>query len=149
MRIRVDQLPLAMQEQVRKQLQAAPSNRPKEISGLPIREPSGILQSKRLFGSRSRLNKTEAEYLLRLQQLADHQIFIQDVTFRIGIDCRYTPDFFVVVHGRQLQCHEVKGGFVRDDGRVKLMAAARQYPFIQWFLAQKKGGIWAVTQIGG
>jgi len=52
--------------------------------------------------------------------------------FLIGFDCRYKPDFQVVMNDGTIEFHEVKG-FMRDDANVKLKTAATtfpQYPFI-------------------
>ena len=98
----------------------------------------------------SGLNKTEAEYLLILTALLqageiDHIFGHEDIKFRVGEErCWYSVDFAVLRNG-YLELHEVKGGFVRDDARVKFQAAKKQYPQFVWIWAQKKKGAWTVT----
>jgi hypothetical protein len=52
----------------------------------------------------------------------------------------YSPDFFVMKSGGQLEVHEVKG-FWQDDARVKIKIAAEMYPF-QFVAIKKSKGSW-------
>jgi hypothetical protein len=68
--------------------------------------------------------------------------------FRLGDNCHYSPDFAVMLTGGRMQMHEVKGHW-QDDARVKIKAAAEQYPFE--FIAVRKqskkaGGGFAVEE---
>lgn len=54
--------------------------------------------------------------------------FFEAITLKLGDDCRYTPDFFVVTDTGEAELHEVKG-FWRDDAKVKAKVCARLYPF--------------------
>jgi len=101
------------------------------------------------------MNKTEAEYARILDARCLDWEF-ESLKFRIGKAgkrCWYTPDFLVVVSSQgdcghdNLEIHEVKGGFIRDDARVKLEAAARLYPQFRWIMAQKIVGKWKVVEI--
>lgn len=98
-------------------------------------------------------NRTE----LRYQSLLARQMHgpwlrwwgFEKITFLLGDDCRYTPDYFVV--GRtpegllQLEAHEVKAYWrakgkkarvgAREDSIVKLRVAAHLYPFVRFVLA--------------
>lgn len=83
------------------------------------------------------MNKTEARYAqyLALQQRIGQVAWFafEDITLRIGTDCRYTPDFAVIRPGEHhITFHEIKGrrgskAYYRDDARVKIAAAAKQY----------------------
>ena len=91
-----------------------------------------------------RLNKTEREFLSRLRNdVYGHMqhIGIQSLTLQLGFDCRYTPDFWTRMQGGDFRLWEVKG-FMRDDARVKLHAAARMFPFWTFVLVQKVKGEW-------
>lgn len=91
-----------------------------------------------------RLNKTEREFLSRLRNdVYGHMqhIGIQSLTFQLGFDCRYTPDFWTRMEGGDFRLWEVKG-FMRDDARVKLITAARMFPFWTFVLVQKVKGEW-------
>jgi len=46
----------------------------------------------------------------------------------------------------RLEVHEVKGGFITDDGRVKLKIAAEHFP-AQFYLCQKARGAWTVEAV--
>lgn len=92
----------------------------------------GILKGMEIRPSKdvTGLNKTEAAFLVRLRADKWPFIAVQGMTFKLGDDCRYTPDFITVDEG-VIVAWEVKG-FWRDDARVKIMTAARAYPFIQF-----------------
>lgn len=80
------------------------------------------------------MNSTERQYAYMLQlQKANGTIkdfFFEEVKLGIGKNCGYTPDFMVVNADYMLEFHEVKGGFWRDDSRVKIKAVADKFPFI-------------------
>lgn len=100
------------------------------------------------------LNKTEGRYWDRLV-LAQHRGAVSDFkahtfTFILGPDCRYTPDYFVVLPDGVIEFHEVKGPFIRDgdDGMVKLRTATRLLPWFRFVLAQEqKDKTWSLTEM--
>lgn len=94
------------------------------------------------------MNKTEADYAKHLdgqKQLGIvEEWWFEAVTFKLAKDCRYTPDFFVLLTTGLAECHETKG-FWADDAKVKIKCAAAKFPFR--FVAMKKrpkkdGGGW-------
>ena len=88
----------------------------------------------------AKLNKTEKAYLAILRS-RHSDVRIQAITLKLGNDTRYTPDFSTIVGGNYV-FFEVKGGFVREDGWIKLKIAARTYREFRFVLAQYKGKIW-------
>jgi hypothetical protein len=90
----------------------------------------------------AKLNKTELAFLYWLRASETHrEITIQSLTFKLGDDCRYTPDF-TAIRDRRLYIYEIKGHW-RDDARVKIKTAARIYRWCTFIAAQKrKGGGW-------
>lgn len=100
------------------------------------------------------LNKTEGRYWDRLV-VAQHRGEIVEfkahsLTLILGPDCRYTPEFLVVLPSGEMQIHEVKGPFIRsgDDGMVKLRVAARLFPWFRFILAQEqKDKSWEITEV--
>ena len=96
-----------------------------------------------------RMNKTEARYFQFLRSSGDPVLSIEfeAMTFRLGQDCRYTPDFMVVRHDR-IEYHEVKGGYIREDAAVKIKAAASRWPWFVWYLAVWKDKRWTVKEVG-
>ena len=98
------------------------------------------------------MNKTEAEYAKQLElQKQQGEILdwrFEPLTFRLAHRCTYTPDFLVVTPD-EIQIHEVKGGFIREDAAVKWKTAAARHPHFRWFLAQKKRKTWNVEEYRG
>lgn len=92
-----------------------------------------------------KLNRTERAYLARLRCLYPH-VGVQNITLKLGDDCRYTPDFSVLDENGRFVFHEVKG-FLRDDALVKLKVAARQFRMFHFVLVRKNGTGWDLTGI--
>lgn len=66
-----------------------------------------------------------------------------DVTFRIGNDCRYTPDFSAWMelgNGPEFCLLETKGPFAREDSIIKLKVAARVFAPWKFFLVTRPKG---------
>lgn len=93
-----------------------------------------------------KLNKTEAAYLSHLRQQGHQWVGVQSLTLKLGDDCRFTPDFWVITKDGALVFHETKG-FMRDDALVKLKTAARQFPFASFLLVKRKAGTWEIREI--
>lgn len=100
---------------------------------------------------RSRMNKTETRYANILQGyvLAGEilRYEFESFTFRLGDRTRYTPDFMVVRPDRSVEFHEVKGGYIWEDARVKVKAAASRFNCFKFILAQWKKGQWNIAEI--
>lgn len=90
--------------------------------------------------ARSKMNKTEAAYAT----LLDHQVRAgqlhawryEAIKLRLADNTYYTPDFWLVYPDGRCQFTEVKGGFWRDDARVKIKVAAEQFPWFRFAAAQ-------------
>lgn len=103
---------------------------------LPVDKP-------RIRQKRTPLNKTEQRFLdwLKAQLEEGDTIYTQAVTFALGNGARYTPDFVVRSNdslGSMLIAYEVKGPHMYEDARVKLVVAARAFPWVHWRLAYEK-----------
>lgn len=95
------------------------------------------------------MNKTEAEFARELEMqlkaglISDWKFEVE--TFKLGKDCRYTPDFRVFETDRTITFYEVKG-FWTDDARVKIKVAAQQNPMYRFIAVKKRpkkdGGGW-------
>ena len=96
-----------------------------------------------------RMNKTEAEYAALFLGRRPHGF--EEVTLRLGDDCRYTPDFWVLGDDDVLEFHEVKGRW-EDDAKVKIRAAAERYPQFRFLAFRKRpkaqGGGWVRERFG-
>ncbi len=96
-----------------------------------------------------RMNGLEADFAATFLGGKAHGF--EDITLRLGEDCRYTPDFWFLGDGDVLTFAEVKG-FWRDDARVKIRVAAERYPqfrFEAWRKqTRKEGGQWVRERFG-
>lgn len=95
-------------------------------------------------------NRTEARYAAELEvrrRATDGDVerwYYEEWTFKIADDCRYTPDFVVILRDGSVVAVEIKG-HLRDDALVKFKAAAKMLPFFHWkMLRARKGGGWDV-----
>lgn len=97
------------------------------------------------------MNKTEAKYaeLLEQRKRAGEVTWYAFEPFKIRLADRtfYDVDFGVMLADGRLQVHEVKGGFITDDGRVKLKIAAEHFP-AEFFMAQLVRKEWTVEPVG-
>lgn len=95
-------------------------------------------------------NKTEARYARRLDDMkhagAIREHWFERVKFRLANRCWFTPDFLIEYRDGSKAFHEVKGGFIREDGWIKLKVAADAMPF-PFYLAQWSGKEWEITVI--
>ncbi len=95
------------------------------------------------------MNKTEEAYARRLNaQMLSGEIIswrYEPISFRLAYRCQYLPDFLVVTRD-ELQIHEVKGGFVREDAWIKWKMAAEQNPEFRFYLCMYSGGRWKIQE---
>lgn len=100
------------------------------------------------------MNGVETAYAVILQarkdagQIADFRF--QPCALILADNTRYHPDFLVLDSFWQVEFHEVKGrkgvgpGGWRDDARVKIKVAARQFPWFRFVgacaIPKKHGG---------
>ena len=100
------------------------------------------------------MNKTEAEYAGMLEARRQRGEVswwrYEAITLKLADSTRYTPDFAVLLAGGAFEIHETKGGFIREDGWLKLKLAASLFPF-RFFLCQKAarkdGGGWSIRRV--
>jgi len=103
-----------------------------------------------------RMNKTEAAFfrVVEVRRMGGEfaQVGFETVTFRLGYDCRYTPDVACWTPNGNVVCFEVKGRkgrtyYARDDSLVKLRAAAAMYPKVKFILVWPDGEGWETKEI--
>lgn len=94
-----------------------------------------------------KMNKTEAAYAgyLEALKIAGEVLWysFEPMNLRLADKCFYSVDFLVMLKSGELECHEVKGGYVTDDGLVKLKAAAEKFPF-RFIMVKLVKGAWEV-----
>lgn len=90
----------------------------------------------------AKLNKTERDYLAYLRGEGNPLawIGIQNITFKLAHDTRFTPDFTVIEQGN-MRCIDVKG-FQREDALIKIKVAARLFPFAKFIIVKRDKGGW-------
>ena len=138
MRLQLTDLPKHMQDQVSAQLHPLPAAPASSIKVAIKAKPSA---------DESKLNKLESAWLAVLRaDITLAWVGVHALTFKIGDDCRYTPDFIALNLDGELIAYETKG-FMRDDARVKLKVAARMFPFVGFVLVERKAGAWICTEI--
>ena len=69
-----------------------------------------------------------------------------------GQVCWYTPDFMVINKDSEVEFHEVKGHkkVFMDDAKVKIKAAAMNFPFkflVCYPKPKKLGGGWDIEEV--
>lgn len=102
-------------------------------------------------GTMNNLEKAYSEILTGKLHAGQIQWFkYEAITLKLGQDCRYTPDFVVMLSDDTIELHETKG-FMQDDALVKLKTAAEMFPFRVVLVtrqAKKDGGAWEYRHIG-
>jgi hypothetical protein len=90
--------------------------------------------------NRTGMNKTEAAHAADLEmrkRIGEIQDYLwEPLRLKLAPDCTYEPDFLVLMADRTIEFHEVKGGFITDDGLVKVKVAAQRFPFFRFMLYQ-------------
>jgi hypothetical protein len=98
-----------------------------------------------------KLNKTEAAYAqyLELQKSAGTIRWwgFEAMTIKLGFDCRFTPDFLVMLEDGSLELHDTKAGKngkprAEDDAIVKARVTGATFPIPIFFLWREKNGEW-------
>lgn len=101
------------------------------------------------------MNGTEKKYaaILEARRLAGEiqKWDFEAVTFKLADDCRYTPDFSVLMADDTLEFIDAKGGGPIDPkSLVKIRCAAEKFPYfkfvIEQALSKKNGGGWKRTE---
>jgi hypothetical protein len=91
------------------------------------------------------MNKLEAEFkqLFLLQKPHGYE----EITFKLGPDCRYTPDFWSQEADDTITISEIKGHW-RDDAKVKIRVAAEKFPMFRFEAWSKPNKIWSRVTFG-
>ncbi len=127
----------------------------------PVLKAEAVMKAPRW---KNPMNKLEAEYAqqLEMDRRAGLISWFEFEPFKLRLAGKtfYTPDFAVVrtweapnnIFVNELEFHETKGGFWRDDARVKIKVAAAMFPF-KFIAIRKKllreGGGWQVEEFSG
>ncbi len=128
---------------------------PKEKDSYATKKRSSGWKRARSLSQRrvpGKMNKTEAWYSEYLDHLLGNDQIVgwryEGITLRIGDNCTYTPDFYVQLLNGEIEFHEIKGGYFRDDARVKFKTSQTIFPefTFKWIEIKKVGKEYQVTK---
>lgn len=88
-----------------------------------------------------RMNKTERRYrdevlMPALRAGTIRKFRFEALNLRLGEKTFHRPDFYVVLADGAIEIHEVKGGYVRDDAKMKFKVAAADWDEYRWQMWQ-------------
>jgi hypothetical protein len=109
----------------------------------PVRRPTAKLAKVR--HTVGRMNGYEKEYERLFLMQKPHGF--EQWTFRLGDDCRYTPDFWVQEEDDTISMIEVKGHW-RDGAKEKIRIASEMYPMFRWQAFRRVKKVWQVEHFG-
>lgn len=130
--------------------ETAPPRRDRKAAGI-----SASTDPEKPAGGPKFKSKAEARYASHLDGLRRAGVIrswdFEALTLVVGragqMVTRYSPDFAVEDADGRIELHEVKSTYIRDDARVKLLAAVRQWPGFRWFLAIDRKGEFHVERL--
>lgn len=111
------------------------------------------------------MNRTETAYAahLDLQMKAGAILWygFEAITVKLGEDCRFTPDFLVMLPGGRLECRDTKGSrkikvgskagqtrpYVEEDALVKARVMARHFVIPIFFVWRDTDGEWGKKEL--
>lgn len=114
------------------------------------------------------MNRTETKYAQQLElrrQIGEILWWsYEGMTFKIGADCRYTPDFCVLLANLDLQCIDTKATEIRyrrgprkgevypaalceDDSKAKIAVAASLFPLTFILAFEDEQGNWIHQEV--
>lgn len=110
--------------------------------GVPNRSPArkAAVRPKQTPGQ---MNKTEARYLHQVLEPGVAagrycRVRFEAIRLKLAERTHYTPDFMVINASGEIEFHEVKGGRIEEDAKLKFKLAAELYPEYHWKLVQQK-----------
>ena len=115
---------------------------------MAFKQPWPKARARKLPGVMNKLEQRYAQYLdlqLKAGEIQDWQY--ETITFKLGHDTRYTPDFPVIAKDDTLEFHETKGfKFAKNMQKLKIAASMFRFKFI---LVTEEKGQFILTEIPG
>lgn len=71
----------------------------------------------------------------------------EPLSLKIAEGAHYRPDFITIEASGGISARETKG-FMREAARVRLLVAARAFPWLRIVLVRNEGGAWVEEEIG-
>ncbi len=135
--MKVRGIPLPLSQSCRELNKAALEN--------DLKDAARIIRSRTRIGLRCGMNKVESEFslILEARRIANEitQWRFESVKLRLGNGCWYVPDFFIERLGLRPLFIEIKG-FMRDDARVKFLAAQELHRWAMFEMWSKSKNGW-------
>ena len=108
---------------------------------------AGWVRKKVAPSKKKGMNGTETRYLREILEPAKKAGTLVDFRFeslKLKLDdgVTYTPDFMIWRQDGSIEFHEVKGGFVREDAKLKFIWAIQRFSCFRFAMMQYKNGTW-------
>lgn len=114
--------------------------REKTVRQINTTKPASFALGRMKAGTMNKTEAAYANYLEKQKQFGDVAWFaFEPMNLKLANKCFYRVDFLVMLKSGQLECHEVKGGYMTDDSLVKFKVAACKFPFTFRMFSLKKG----------
>ena len=98
---------------------------------------------------RSKLERDYAAHLDARRAAGEIRAWwFEAMTFRLGFDCRYTPDFAIQLPDLTIEMIEVKGARRWDGALEKVRTACEMFPFTFRLVTRSKAGAWQTCEVG-
>jgi len=95
----------------------------------------------------TRIERDYGEHLLGRKAAGEVDWYAYEgMTLKLADDCRLTIDWSVMLSSGEMELHECKGPYAREDSIVKLRLAARLFPF-RVLLVTRDGDGWQHREI--
>jgi len=101
-----------------------------------------------------KLNKTEKAYLAHLRMLGYKDVGVQNITLKLGADCRLTVDFNFIDESQRFHFVDTKAFskkrnsiLCEDDARAKMAVAARLFRWATFSYAYQVNGKWTEQEV--
>ena len=119
----------------------------------PLKVPKAKRARTRVKRKPGEMNKTEKAYsdFLAARTLSGSDVnayWFESVTFKLGHDTRYTPDFLVQMADGSLECHDTKGWDTEPAAAVKERVSSSMFPLFVFKEVRKVDGRWVEKVIG-
>ncbi len=134
------------------QVDRVPVPAPAPAAAADAMKPSNPMASFYALGrmAKTDMNKTEAEYAQLLEARKAAGLVLgwkfHPIRVRLAKNTFYEPDFLVMTADREVQIHEVKGGFTTKEGQSRIKLCAEILPWFRMFKCSKIDGEWQIRE---
>lgn len=123
----------------------SPSGWVPPLPGTSLKEVTSV-RVKKVRHTGEGMNSLEARYVYEIleEEMRSGDIqcwFFESFRLRLAPKTFYTPDFMVIKKGGAVAFKEVKG-FLREDASIKFKLAREIYPFFEFEMWSRNGGVW-------